>query len=82
MNEIQKALFINCMIAEEAYKESLLSNGKASPETEQKGTAYTSLLQVIKDSGEYESYRGFRIMVVLRSVKYVKEGTVCRQIPA
>ena len=79
MNEIQKSLFINCLFAEEAYKESLRLNGKASLETKQKKTAYTSLLQVIEDSGEYENYRGFRIMVVLR---FAKEGSVCRQIPA
>ena len=79
MNEIQKSLFINCMIAEEAYKESLRLNGKLSPETKLKRIAYASLLQVIEDSGEYESYRGFRMLVVLR---FAKEGSVCRQIPA
>lgn len=79
MNDIQKSLFINCMIAEESYKESIHLHGKASPETKQKKTAFESLLQVIEDSGEYEAYRGFRIMVVLR---FAKEGAVCRQIPA
>ena len=79
MNDIQRSLFINCLFAEEAYKESLRLNGKASLETKQKKTAFESLLQVIEDSGEYETYRGFRIMVVLR---FAKEGAVCRQIPA
>lgn len=79
MNDIQRSLFINCLIAEEAYKKSLLLNGKASLETKQKKTVYESLLQVIEDSGEYETYRSFRIMVVLR---LAKEGAVCRQIPA
>lgn len=79
MNDIQRALFINCLFAEESYKESLRLYGHASLETKQKKTAYASLMQVIEDSGEYESYRGFRMMVVLRAAK---EGAVCRQIPA
>ena len=79
MNEIKKSLYVNCFIAEEAYKRSVRANGENAAETVKKQVAYESLLQVIEDAGEYEEYRGFRITVVLRCAK---GGARCRLISA
>ena len=79
MNEIKKSLYVNCFIAEEAYKRSVRANGEHAAETVKKQVAYESLLKVIEDAGEFEEYRGFRIMVVLR---YAMEGVRCRLISA
>ena len=79
MDEIKKALYLNCFMAEEAYKRSVRINGENAKETFKKKVTYESLLQVIEDAGEYEEYRGFRIMVMLR---YATEGVRCRLISA
>lgn len=79
MNEIKKALFINCIMAEEAYKRSVRIDGKTAAETIRKKAAYESLLQVIEDAREYEDYRSFRIMLALRCAK---EDTRCHLISA
>lgn len=79
INEIKKALFINTILAEESLKESIEICGPADSVTMRKRVKYETLLQVIEDSGSYEEYRGFRIMVALR---VVKEGSRCRLLSA
>ena len=79
MNEIKKALFINCFMAEEALKRSVRIDGETAAETIRKKAAYESLLQVIEDAGEYEEYHSFRIMLTLRCAT---EGARCRLISA
>ena len=40
MNEIKKALYINCFMAEEAYKHSVRINGENAAETLKKKVAF------------------------------------------
>lgn len=65
MEKVKQTLFIKTIIAEETLKRNLDQYGEGY-ETYLCWENYNNLLDLIVESGRYEEYRGFKIMIVLR----------------
>lgn len=64
MEKIKQNLFIKCILAEENMKNSRIKYGEGM-ETHLKQQNYYDLLELIEESGWFEEYRSFKIMVAL-----------------